>query len=504
MKKNIIYSLSLFLLLSLSACNQWLEVEPKTEIKSDKMFENETGFRDALIGCYMMMADSTLYGRESTVCFFDVLAQQYDMATNNPYTNLKQYRYESYTGTIDGIWQKTYRIIANLNALLEVSDEKKAILHPTTYGIIKGEAIGLRAFLHFELLRIFGWGNLENQPSNLDKLSIPYVTEYSKVLTKQSTVKEVLGYIHRDLAEADSLLNYWDSYGTAIKGDDYEMDENDLFFKERKSRFNYYAVKATEARVCMWEGKYKEALEAIEELFMKKQVIPWVDPESSVHVEEKMRDLSFTAEHIFYLEVNQLYKTLRPYVEQYKINADFSSTDNEKVFYTTKTKGESLYEIADGTGVSDIRYMRWFNKTEAKAWTFLKFYEPADSESRAKNKMPLMRKPEMYYYAAECYNNLNNPQKAVDALNAVRVARGILYEKNLPASLSKEEISREIQKEWQKEFAGEGQLFFYYKRLGLNIPNASLGAGDALFVLPLPETEVEIGGREDYGNSINK
>lgn len=217
-----------------------------------------------------------------------------------------------------------------------------------------------------------------------------------------------------------------------------------------------------------------------------------------------MRDLSFTAEHIFYLEVNQLYKTLRPYVEQYKINADFSSTDNEKVFYTTKTKGESLYEIADGTGVSDIRYMRWFNKTEAKAWTFLKFYEPADSESRAKNKMPLMRKPEMYYYAAECYNNLNNPQKAVDALNAVRVARGILYEKNLPASLSKEEISREIQKEWQKEFAGEGQLFFYYKRLGLNIPNASLGAGDALFVLPLPETEVEIGGREDYGNSINK
>ena len=89
---------------------------------------------------------------------FDVLAQQYDMATNNPYNNLKQYRYESYTGTIDGIWQKTYRIIANLNALLEVSDEKKAILHPTTYGIIKGEAIGLRAFLHFELLRIFGWG----------------------------------------------------------------------------------------------------------------------------------------------------------------------------------------------------------------------------------------------------------------------------------------------------------------------------------------------------------
>ena len=132
MKKNIIYSLSLFLLLSLSACNQWLEVEPKTEIKSDKMFENETGFRDALIGCYMMMADSTLYGRESTVCFFDVLAQQYDMATNNPYNNLKQYRYESYTGTIDGIWQKTYSIIANLNALLEATKKRPSCIPPLT------------------------------------------------------------------------------------------------------------------------------------------------------------------------------------------------------------------------------------------------------------------------------------------------------------------------------------------------------------------------------------
>ena len=148
MKKNIIYSLSLFLLLSLSACNQWLEVEPKTEIKSDKMFENETGFRDALIGCYMMMADSTLYGRESTVCFFDVLAQQYDMATNNPYNNLKQYRYESYTGTIDGIWQKTYRIIANLNALLEVSDEKKAILPLTASSKEKPSVCGLSCTLN--------------------------------------------------------------------------------------------------------------------------------------------------------------------------------------------------------------------------------------------------------------------------------------------------------------------------------------------------------------------
>ena len=56
-----------------------------------------------------------------------------------------------------------------------------------------------------------------------------------------------------------------------------------------------------------------------------------------------------------------------------------------------------------------------------------------------------------------------------------------------------------IAKEWQKEYIGEGQMFYYYKRLGLPIPNATAG-GDAAFILPLPKNEVEMGGREDYKN----
>ena len=80
------------------------------------------------------------------------------------------------------------------------------------------------------------------------------------------------------------------------------------------------------------------------------------------------------------------------------------------------------------------------------------------------------------------------------------MARGILYEKNLPETLSKEEIDAAIEKEWRKEYIGEGQMFFYYKRLGKPVPNATV-SGDDLFVIPLPEKEVEIGGREDYGKT---
>lgn len=83
-------------------------------------------------------------------------------------------------------------------------------------------------------------------------------------------------------------------------------------------------------------------------------------------------------------------------------------------------------------------------------------------------------------------------------LNARTSGPGTGYQYNLPETLSSDERA-EILKEWQKEYIGEGQMFYYYKRLGLPIPNATAG-GDAAFILPLPKNEVEMGGREDYKN----
>ena len=486
------------MLLSLCGCNDWLNVEPKTEIKADKMFENETGYKNALIGAYLMMTDASLYGKEMTIGMFDVMAQQYEMDESNSYKSIRDYNYENNAFRIDGIWNKTYRIIANLNHIIEKLEDGKSFMHPTAYGIIKGESYGLRAYLHFELLRIFGWGNLVNDPANLDKLCIPYVTRYDKSTTKQSTVKEVLAYIHEDLKVSLEMLDAYDPYGESVKADNYELPEDDGFYSKRVNRFNYLAAKALEGRVYMWEGNYEKALESIEKLFIENPRISWVNPDRSIHVEEDKRDLSYTTEHIFNLSVNKMYEVLKPYVEKYTIEEGFSRYENNSYFYITKTNGDLLYEIADGTGVSDYRYLRGLNKVDATAWTFLKFYEAPNSSSPSKNVMPLMRKPEMFYYAAECYLNLGKKEKAIETLNNVRLARGILYSKNLPNSLTDEQVQEEILKEWRKEYIGEGQMFFYYKRLGLSIPNASIGAGDRLFVLPLPEKEVEIGGREDY------
>ena len=96
MKTFLYISLVGFLTFSFCSCSEWLDVQPKTEVKQDKMFESESGFKDALIGCYMLMGESSLYGQELTYTFLEVLAQQYDFVNSfHPYQQAKLYSYST-------------------------------------------------------------------------------------------------------------------------------------------------------------------------------------------------------------------------------------------------------------------------------------------------------------------------------------------------------------------------------------------------------------------------
>ena len=63
MKK--IHILLLVAMLGLTACNNWLDVEPKTSIPADKQFSSESGFKDALTGVYIKLGSATLYAPTS-------------------------------------------------------------------------------------------------------------------------------------------------------------------------------------------------------------------------------------------------------------------------------------------------------------------------------------------------------------------------------------------------------------------------------------------------------
>jgi hypothetical protein len=62
-------------------------------------------------------------------------------------------------------------------------------------------------------------------------------------------------------------------------------------------------------------------------------------------------------------------------------------------------------------------------------------------------------------------------------------------------STTTEMLGQEIAAEYRREFIGEGQLFYYYKRLDVQkLPTiAQFTDSDAVYSLPIPVSESEFG-----------
>src|SRR3712207_8738860 len=77
---NAIKFLSLFLIgaFLFSSCSDWFDESPKTDLKADKMFENEEGFQNALTGIYLLLTSANTYAGNMSFGLLDQLAQEYD------------------------------------------------------------------------------------------------------------------------------------------------------------------------------------------------------------------------------------------------------------------------------------------------------------------------------------------------------------------------------------------------------------------------------------------
>jgi hypothetical protein len=492
MRKFLIITAVVFVFTS---CKKWLDVDPKSEIASNKLFESEQGFKDALIGTYLQMSSPNTYGFESTIGFVDFLGQQYFMpGTTHPYyyASLYQYDHSSVIPKKDNIWAGSYNVIANLNNILGNIDEKKSILHPANYAMIKGESLGLRAFLHFDLFRLFGYGNLINNPAVLTKKMLPYVTKYTKGITAPSTISEYIESLKSDLRTAATLLAPYDSVRVAVNT--LQIPNADLFYSERKLRFNYYAVKATQARLYLWLGEYENATAAANEVITRgRQNLVSFHGGNINDPNPVNKDYTFSTEHIFGLNVQNLYDFVKPFITRYApdgINVNSSRLNQNAVV------ADNLYEITTkpNMSLSDYRYKELYNKISTTDYLLMKFNYV--DNSTFKDRMPLIKLPEMYYILAEAANELGDKATAVAYLNTVRTNRAIAATYSLSPSLSKDAVAAEIEREYRKEFVSEGQLFYYYKRLGkTSVVGTSKVMDNTTYVLPLPQKEIEMGGR---------
>lgn len=495
-----------------SSCETWLDVDPKTSVKSDDLFEAEEGFKQALTGVYLKISEPTLYGKDGSFMFMDVVSGVYKSSASSiedsPYYLAldRSYNNDGVRSYINDIWSTSFTAIANINNLIE-NLESQTMLREDVASVLMGEALGLRAYLHFDMLRMFGPGNLAENPSDLNEIVMPYMTTFNKEVNAQLMVSDIITNLHDDLNKSIELLDKYGPYGTNHDGD-WELPNKDGFFdyatstsyyntgqhNPRGYRFNYWAAVVTKARLAMWEGEYQTALDLTEE-FINNNTIEWVDVVNDLNYYPQSygRDMTLSREYIFGLDVNRLYRNAG--LQQYFNFSTGSYSSNEKNLYLDDSEFKILYEV-NQEGAPDVRQLYGFKIQDGNKRFNAKFEAPS-MYSFFSDRVCLMRKSEPYYMAAECLLKLNvRKDDAVKYLNRVRLSRQISID--IPGGLSDEEIASEIEREYMKEMIGDGQLFYYFKRMGLtSVPylgDVTFTSNDFVFPLPLSE--------EFYGSDL--
>jgi len=498
MKKQYLYLLFILVgAVCMTSCESWLDETSNSEIREEDHFSTEVGFRQSLIGCYINMTDESLYGKELSWGMVETLGRQFQPYTtsassSNYYIQNYNYKHSTTVARVENIWAKAYNVIANANAALAVIDEKETMMNPTNYSVIKGEFLAIRAYMHFELMRLYGYGNWANRKAEIDaKYAVPYVTSVSKNPTDQVKTSEFFKLLIADLEAAAKYLAE-DPVTGKHEWSHYEELNEDGFYDYRNLHLNYYAVKALQARVYLWEGSADSKAKA---LAAATEVIDdyYTNAASAGTIVRWMGDTDFNSypalalEHIFGLNINA--ERFNNLTAAY-LKTALADTDDD-AYYLTNADTYAIYENSN----TDYRFTKLMQSQLTGlmvGFLPLKLHQTTGAQQLFSYRIPLMRMPEMYYIAAECHLANKDVKAALDLLTVVRNQRGV-YEA-LDATMSVEQAMEEIKKEYHKEFLLEGVMFYYYKRTGADVlPNMETPMTDEQYVLPYPEFELQNG-----------
>lgn len=498
-----------------------LDVSPRGQNESKEFLKTETGYKYAITGVYQSMAAAELYGRDMSFELPEWLVRNFvffDIQPDDDEFVFSTYTFEDQRGDsrLSITWRQFYHAISQVNDMITALEENNVdFSSPMMAGVVEGELYALRAYLHLEVLRF--WGPVPNATATEGVITVPYMTEATLdgALLTSDTWKTVVDGIESDLSRAEAVLRTSDPIIAANivnkYGEPTTMDALDGWFQYRQNRMNFFAVLGTKARFYSWleNAAYKPTDAGTQSADARANVVhyAWMvyngtpeyqDAESATKLFELMTsaDLSnsgFTlyGESLMALDVPDLQDN------QKSFNTTGTAGDGYPLVFQVGTVTDGVYELAN-YGMNDFRYtsqnlweQRTFETTPISIFRKYKdFLNPAQDAAKVANanQVPLLRLSEIYLLLMEYHPDFATAQKL---FHEWTLAKGM--DSSVEATFT-DDGGRQarIGREYQKEFYGEGQFFFYCKRKALpNIPvdGYPLPGGVASYVIPKPTSQ---------------
>ena len=466
-------------MITLSSCNDYFDkTGDEQHITDKKFFGDEAAFASALTDCYNLMRSRDLYGGMLTLEMMEFANQ--NIAPHDAISSAASqlnFADAALAARVDSMTHAAYRVVAACNKLIDEAERTKVVF--TSAGkkkIITAEAYALRAAVQFDLLRLFH----PAPATDAGFRGLPYVTHTSANVPEALTTTQILQAVNDDLAHAAQLLKTADPI---LKERNSIVGVGEFDRRLRTFQMNYYAVKAVQARVALWQGNYEQAvaqadsvLAHLQNTVARYRLFYWVTPG------HYGSDFSFSREYVFGIASTP---------------TGFARLSDDMF----KTKGiqttTSLRDIyADN---ADIRYRAWFRQQGSGYAMSNKFgsatlltdyvYSTSATATSLPAAIPYIKLGEVMLIKAEALNEMGQTAAARSLLEEMQGYKDISYASRA-TSVTKESLRELIYAEARRDLFGEGQLFYLNKRLGLMSVKAADGTMRTVtlsqYTLPLP------------------
>lgn len=464
--KLILFGLSLMLL---GGCAKFLDVNPKGEVFDNDMFVSAAGYEDALYGIYAELG--TVSGLYSDYLYWipEALSANASISDNGlQYMAVGQWSAYNASTIRSTVWKAAYATINHINNIIGHIEADGVDKYPHGY-LYRGEALALRALLHFEMLRLFGapvWA-----PADDKARAIPYVDRYTFAITPFSSVDGAYDKILGDLLAAEKCLGADADLLPAVRTN----ASGGGFTSCRILHLNLYAVQALLARVYWSRGDLENA-----GIYAKKVIesrkFGFRDKAAFVQYDNGTLDLKETLFGVYSSSSNE--KNAR----KYGLSSSGSS-------FILAPDWKSLYSDGSASTGSDWREAAWFDGSRLRVLVNASFIEGSNTYNGSNILgVNVLRISEMYYILAEALLG-SDPDEATRYFDEAVATRGLDRLEDLGQTLNADRLFRER----RKEFYGEGLHWHDCKRLGKDIQADATtvlsGKDVATYKIPLPLTE---------------
>lgn len=430
----------------LTACDKFTNVDlPSSQLTAGSVFKDKATANAAMVDIYSKIRDHGLLtgypsGLTSQLGLYADELKFYGLSGTGQ-ANFYNNAVLASDSEINQLWTSSYNQIYAANAVVE-GVAKSTGLMPLDKEQLTGEALFVRALIHFYLVNTFG--------------PVPYITttDYKQNSVAHRMLEtEIYTLIKSDLEKARTLLP-------------------SQYIGSERVRPNKGAAQAILARLCLYMQKWDEASNAASAVLDQSDLYLWPSVLDGIFLKES-----------------------RSTIWQLMPGVSGANTYEGGTFIFTQGPPPSIAisEALFGTfSSSDLRRDQWLKGVSdgTTTWYHANKYKENSFTSSSVEYPIVLRMAEQYLIRSEARAHQGNLVGAKEDLNKIRNLAGL---NNTAAVTSDEIIAAVLQERRLELFTEFGHRFFDLKRTGkldqiLSPLKPQWGTNDRL--LPIPESEL--------------